>query len=179
MTGEYGESMPLLVLARHAHTVPAVESGTDDFDRPLSPAGAAQATRMGAFLAGFAADGAIDTVIASSALRTVTTAEAIASELGMSPSAVVQDPTLYSGWLTDWAEAMVSIPEHAAGAVIVGHEPTVSEVVSVVTDGGASGQVPRFPPSSIAVYRLDSWAQLNAPEIAGAARPELIRHFKE
>ena len=177
MAGGYGESMPLLVLARHAHTIPAAEAGTDDFDRPLSDAGQAQARRMGEHLASLSP--AIDTVIASSAVRTVATAEAIASGLGAAPAAVVKHPSLYSGWVDAWADAMAAIPADAAGAVIVGHEPTVSGVVAHVTDGGASGQVPRFPPSSIAVFRLESWDDLNAPHVAGAARPELIRHFKE
>lgn len=173
--------MPLLVLARHAHTVPALDAGTDDFDRPLSRSGAQQAQRMGQFLADATTgtDAVIDTVIASSALRTVHTAEAVAVGLGMAPSSVVQDPSLYSGWVTDWAEAMVSIPTDAAGAVIVGHQPTVSEVVAYVTGGHESESRPHFPPSSIAVFRLESWSQLDAPDIAGAARPELIRHFKE
>lgn len=181
MAGGYGEGMPLLVLARHAHTVPALDAGTDDFDRPLSPSGAQQAQRMGEFLAEYAEEvaGAVDTVVASSALRTVETAEAVAAGLGLAPSVVVRDPSLYSGWVTDWAEAMVSIPSDAAGAVIVGHQPTVSEVVAHVTGGHEGGSSPHFPPSSIAVFRLESWSQLDAPDIAGAARPELIRHFKE
>lgn len=133
---------------------------------------------MGEFLAGFTAgtDPVIDTIIASSALRTVQTAEAVAGGVGLPASAVVQDPSLYSGGVTDWAEAMVVIPAEATGAVIVGHQPTVSEVVAHVTGGTES---PHFPPSSVAVFRLESWAQLDAPTIAGAARPELIRHFKE
>lgn len=177
MAGGYGEGMPLLVLARHAHAVPALDAGTDDFDRPLSPSGAQQAQRMGQFLAEYAEEvaGAVDTVVASSALRTATTAEAVAAGLGLAPSIVVRDPALYNGWVTDWAEAMVSIPSDAAGAVIVGHQPTVSEVVAHVTGGNS----PHFPPSSIAVFQLESWSQLDAPDIAGAARPELIRHFKE
>lgn len=177
MAGGYGEGMPLLVLARHAHTVPAAEAGTDDFDRPLSDAGQAQARRMGEHLATYSPG--IDTVIASSAVRTVATAEAVAAGLGIAPARVVGDPSLYGGWVDDWAKAMTAIPAGAAGAVIVGHQPTVSEVVAHVIDGGASGQLPRFPPSSIAVFRLETWDELGAPGVAGAARPELIRHFKE
>lgn len=188
MAGGYGEGMPLLVLARHAHTVPAVEAGTTDFDRPLSPAGHAQARRMGEFLASDAVPGTrlIDTVVASPALRTRTTAEAVAESLPAAPDAaaasegsVRTDAALYGGWIPEWAEALVTIPADSAGAIIVGHQPTVSAVVAHLADGGASGQVPRFPPSSIAVFRLESWDQLGAPDIAGAARPELIRHFKD
>ncbi|SMY10902.1 phosphohistidine phosphatase [Brevibacterium jeotgali] len=177
MAGGYGESMPLLVLARHAHTIPAAEAGTDDVDRPLSDAGRAQARRMGEHLATYSPG--VDTVIASSAVRTIATAEAVAAGIGIDPAAVVREPSLYNGWVDDWAEAMATIPADASGAVIVGHEPTVSAVVAHVTDGGASGQVPRFPPSSIAVFRLESWDALDAPGVAGAARPELIRHFKD
>lgn len=169
--------MPLLVLARHAHTIPAAEAGTDDFDRPLSDAGQAQARRMGEHLASYSPG--IDTVIASSAVRTVATAEAIAAGLGIAPAAVVREPSLYSGWVDDWAYAMAAIPADAVGAVIVGHQPTVSGVVAHVTDGSTSGQVPYFPPSSIAVFRLESWEQLGAPDVAGSAQPELIRHFKK
>ena len=100
------------------NTIPAAEAGTDDFDRPLSDAGQAQARRMGrarAFLAP-----AIDTVIASSAVRTVATAEAITSGLGAAPAAVVKDPSLYSGWVDAWADAMAAIPADAAEPLIVG-----------------------------------------------------------
>ncbi|HJG79886.1 MAG TPA: histidine phosphatase family protein [Brevibacterium senegalense] len=172
--------MPLLVLARHAHTVPAIDAGTNDFDRPLSDAGLAQARRMGEFLASAAVPGTreIDTVIASPALRTRTTAEVAAGLLPASP-AVQTDEPLYGGWIPDWAEALVTIPADSAGALVVGHQPTVSAVVAHLTDGGDGDSSPRFPPSSIAVFRLEDWAHLGAPDIAGAARPELIRHFKD
>ncbi|WP_019157441.1 SixA phosphatase family protein [Brevibacterium senegalense] len=181
--------MPCLVLARHAHTVPAIDAGTNDFDRPLSNAGLAQARRMGEFLASAAVPGTrdIDTVIASPALRTRTTAEVVAGLLPASPAdgagsgtpEVRTDDPLYGGWIPEWAEALLTIPAQSAGALIVGHQPTVSAVVAHLTDGGASGTEPGFPPSSIAVFRLEDWAQLGAPDIAGAARPELIRHFKD
>lgn len=177
MAGGYGEAMPLLVLARHAHTLPADQAGTDDFARPLSDAGRAQARRMGEHLASYSP--AIDTVIASSAVRTVATAEAVAAGLGLAAAAVVRDPALYAGRVEDWAEAMAAIPPDAAGAVIVGHQPTAAEVVAHLADGGASGMVPQFPPSSIAVHRLESWEQLGAPDVAAAVRPELVRHFRE
>lgn len=169
MAGEYGGSMPLLVLARHAHSSPA-RAGQSDFDRPLSAEGLVQALRLGEHLA----PEPIHTVIASPALRTRTTAEAVVAARGLDPAALRTDPALYAGGLQEWIDAFALIPEESPGAVVVGHQPTVSGVVAHLADGGATGWVPSFPPSSIAVLRLDSWEQLT-----GAVRPEYILDFAD
>ena len=145
--------------------VPAAEAGTDELSTgpsatPVRP----RPGRMGEHLAS-APHPAIDTVIASSAVRSITTAEAITAVWRRHPPTVGEGPGhRYSGWVDAWAECDGPRPADAAGAVIVGHEPTVSVVL---TDSSASGQVPRFPPSSIAVFRLASWDDLNAPHVSG------------
>ncbi len=127
---------------------------------------------MGRFLAGFCAEteASIDTVIASAARRTVQTAEAAAAGLGLPADAVRRDRALYASEAGDWEEAIASVPAEASGALIVGHQPILAEVVAMAAGTSA---LPALPPSSIAVFRPDSWEQLMP---FGA--PELIRDFR-
>lgn len=150
--------MPLLVLARHAFTPSAPASGTTDFERPLDATGLAQARRMGAFLAAFAAGEGrpLDTVIASAAVRTMQTACAAAEGLGMDAEAVRPDRALYNATAAEWEEAIATIPARASGALVVGHQPALMDIVAA-----RSGvwPLPGLRPSTVAVFRLDSWEQ--------------------
>ncbi|WP_101650136.1 SixA phosphatase family protein [Brevibacterium ihuae] len=147
--------MPVLVLARHAK---AARPPVADVDRPLTEAGEIEAARAGEHLAGLP----LTHLVASAALRTVQTGEAVVAALGRAAGPagreaprLLTDRALYESGIEYWLEVIRTIPAEAPGAYIVGHEPTVSAVIGHLCPG--FGVPERFRPSSIAVFDLPSW----------------------
>ena len=114
--------------------------------------------------------------IASAARRTVQTGQAVVEAVNRAHGGTLdepgeltlrEDPSLYAGSVDDWLDAINSIPADAQCAYIVGHQPTVSEVVGHLNPEG--GVPDAFRPSSIAVFDLESWdvepGQYPAPQI--------------
>lgn len=142
--------MPYLVIGRHAK---ADRPPVDDFDRPLTDGGFAEAARLGEFLT----DYPLDCLISSAALRTMQTAQGVADAFAQAgtPLEVRADRALYDSDVDDWVEVISTVPADSTGAYIVGHEPTVSEVI---TELCADFELEtKFRPSSIAVFDLPAW----------------------
>lgn len=162
--------MPVLILARHAK---AEAQGPTDFERSLDSKGLAQAVEAGAEIA---ERWSPDVAIASAARRTVQTGQAVVEAVNRAHGGSIDEPgrlslredaSLYAGEIADWIDAINSIPSDAACAYIVGHQPTVSEVIGHLNPAG--GVPTGFRPSSIAVFDLDSWdlepGEYPAPQI--------------
>ncbi|MCD1284917.1 MULTISPECIES: histidine phosphatase family protein [unclassified Brevibacterium] len=168
--------MPVLILARHAK---AEAEGPTDFERSLNPTGLAQAIEAGAEIA---ERWSPDVAIASAARRTVQTGQAVVEAVNrvtgddsdadadadsVGGLELRQDASLYQGGVEDWLDAINSIPAESDCAYIVGHQPTVAEVVGHLSP--ATGVPEEFRPSSIAVFDLESWnvepGDYPAPEI--------------
>lgn len=161
--------MPVLILARHAK---AEAEGNTDFERSLNAKGLAQAVEAGAEIA---ERWSPDVAIASAARRTVQTGQAVVEAVNRPDGettetgelALRQDESLYAGEIENWLDAINSIPAESECAYIVGHQPTVAEVVGHLSPG--TGVPSPFRPSSIAVFDLESWdvepGQYPAPEI--------------
>lgn len=113
-----------LYLLRHAHAGNPSEWTTDDALRPLSPKGRRQAERLGQFLAERALSP--DSIVSSPRLRARQTAELVADALGMGVSI---DERL-AGPLD--LDVLAAVLEGAGGdsAVLVGHDPDLSEVIA-------------------------------------------------
>lgn len=149
--------MPVLILARHAKAEP---HGPTDFERSLNAKGLAQAVEAGAEIA---ERWSPDVAIASAARRTVQTGQAVVEAVNRHNGepgtgeglALRQDESLYQGGVEDWIDAINSIPSDSQCAYIVGHQPTVAEVVGHLNPN--SGVPEAFRPSSLAVFVLDSW----------------------
>ncbi|HCG57273.1 MULTISPECIES: histidine phosphatase family protein [Brevibacterium] len=149
--------MPVLILARHAK---AEAEGPTDFERSLNAKGLAQAVEAGAEIA---ERWSPDVAIASAARRTVQTGQAVVEAVNRyngEPETgagleLRRDESLYGGGVEDWIDAINSIPADAQCAYIVGHQPTVAEVVGHLCP--ATGVPEAFRPSSLAVFVLDSW----------------------
>ncbi|GAA1624487.1 MULTISPECIES: histidine phosphatase family protein [Brevibacterium] len=144
--------MPVLILARHAKAEP---NGPTDFERSLSATGLAQAVEAGAEIA---ERWSPEVAIASAARRTTQTGQAVVEAVNRVTGGdleLVLDESLYGGGVEDWMDAIRSIPAAATCAYIVGHQPTVAEVVGHLS---ADAGVPEsFRPSSLAVFDLPSW----------------------
>ncbi len=119
----------LLHLIRHAHAGdPAAWEGPDAA-RPLSEKGRSQAERMGRFLAdiGFKTDG----IVTSPKLRALQTAEIVAAHLGID---VVEDQRLAGVLDLETVVAVLRDAEDEERPVLVGHDPDLSELVSILCD---------------------------------------------
>lgn len=94
-----------------------------DFDRPLSEQGMRDAARAGEKLATLGIK--VDVLICSTAVRTKTTAEILATKLSVKD--MVREPSLYNTGPEEYLEAVQSLGDSADVLVLVGHNPTVSE----------------------------------------------------
>ncbi len=113
-----------LVLMRHAAAVPAAIDG-DDFGRPLSGSGRAEALQAAGRLASEAP--AIERILYSPAQRTSATAQIVAAEFKLDADALVAVPELYAA--TPPAIRASIAREHGGARVllVVGHNPGISE----------------------------------------------------
>lgn len=145
-----------LALVRHAKSDWG-DPGLDDHDRPLNERGRRDAPRMARRLAesGFRPD----VILSSTALRTRTTAEAFATELG---AEVSLDPDLYG------APARTLLETAAAAGVpsvmVVAHDPGMSVLAGRLSNDG----IGHMPTCAVATFtwQQDDW------DVASALDPD-------
>lgn len=111
-----------LILWRHAEA----EDGLDDLARDLTGKGEKQAARMAAWLKEKLPDDA--TIIASEAVRARRTAAALSRK-------VVIDERLNPGVIAQNYLAVAEWPERDGAVVLVGHQPTIGRVASMLLSG--------------------------------------------
>lgn len=118
-----------LVLVRHAKS--ARPPDTADHDRPLAPRGIEDATAVGAFLA---KRGAIPgRIVTSAAVRAVETSRILA-DFADPQHPVRVDESLYGGGVATVLAAASGVDD----VMIVGHEPTMSMAVELLTGATAA-----------------------------------------
>jgi len=144
----------LLVLRHGKSDWHGAGSPTNDHDRPLKPRGQRSARLMGRYLS--ASDNEPDLVLTSSAVRAHSTAELAAEAGGWNCRMEVLD-ALYGaspGEVLDIVRAQ-SNPERL---LVVGHEPTLSELVAELVGGIGL----RFPTAALARIDFvgDAWAEV-------------------
>lgn len=148
-----------LTLLRHA------KSGWDDavqrdVDRPLNPKGRRAARTVGAHLRreGFA----FDHVVASPALRVRQTLDEVASGYGAA-IAPAWDRRIYLASAATLLDVIRELPETAATALLVGHNPGLEDLVLLLVPDAAPGLrdavEEKYPTASVAELRLavDRW----------------------
>lgn len=166
--------MKTLTLLRHA------KSGWDDpllrdFDRPLNAKGERAAITVGRNLREMGLT--FDHVVASPAVRVMETLAAVAHGFG-SELAPDYDRRLYLAEQATLLDVIHALPETAASALLVGHNPGLEELVlALVPEGGDErrGDVAvKFPTASVAVmtFAVDRWADV-AP--GGATLSHFVR----
>lgn len=111
-----------LILWRHCDAAP----GVPDELRPLTPLGLAQAARIAQWLgARLPAD---CTIVASPALRAQQTARSLRR-------AFATDERLATGATADDVLAAVDWPDARPAVLVVGHQPTLGQVASLLLEG--------------------------------------------
>jgi phosphohistidine phosphatase len=135
-----------LLIMRHAKSDWGAGLASD-LERPLARRGTKAAKRMGKLLTGIGA--APDLILSSPAVRARTTAELANSAGGWNaPMEIV--PAFYGGSCEDVIEAIRTAPVSAARILVAGHEPTWSDLVSVLI-GGAAVAMPTAAVACLAV----------------------------
>lgn len=145
--------MPLLMLMRHGKSC-WDGPWSSDHERPLAPRGERAAVRMGRFLnhAGYQPT----IVISSTAERAVATAR-LAVEGGGWDCRAVFEEGLYGGSLEVVLDIVGSLDPAVDSALLVGHNPTWEEMVSLLIGGGQF----RFPTAAVACLEIDgAWCDV-------------------
>jgi len=149
---------------RHAKAAP---QGLDDHSRPLTARGTRQAAAVGTYLARSPITGtpSPQLVLSSSARRAVQTAELVVAELEPQVELRVE-PALYGADADDIVEMLRMLEGEAPSVLVVGHNPTVHDLVLLLLDDeDAEGHArlgQGFPTAALAVAALStpSWARV-------------------
>jgi phosphohistidine phosphatase len=151
-----------LVLIRHGKS--DWSGGLADIDRPLARRGRRQAPEAGHWLA---ATIALDLAVVSPAARTVATWDLVAAGLRERPE-VRYDERVYAASGSQLLAIVRELPEAAATAALVGHNPGLEDLLSQLT-----GERRPMPTSAIAVVDLEGpWAEVRADAtLRTAGRP--------
>ena len=147
-----------LVLLRHAKS--AYPTGVPDHERPLAERGVREAALAGDWLR--ANLPAIDAVLCSTATRARETLE----RSGIDAPVRYVD-RLYGATAGTVIEQINHVSDDVNTLLVVGHEPTTSEVVIILAGADGTDTVAleriseKYPTSSIAVLRIDGgWEQV-------------------
>ena len=162
--------MHRLILLRHAKA--AWPEGVADHRRPLAERGQDDAS----VAAGLFGDEipVPDVVLCSPALRTRQTWDIAGAGLDPAPR-LRFERVVYGATIDELIDLARDLPETAATALIVGHEPTMSRTTLALAGASSSGPAVdrvqrKFPTCGIAVLTLDGpWADL-APGNAALER---------
>jgi phosphohistidine phosphatase len=153
-----------LVLIRHAEAAQAAS----DADRPLTDRGFQQAAALGRWLQ---RGGLVpDRVVVSRARRAAQTWERAAARM-TSPPAPIVEARIYDNTVDALLTVLAETPSEAGIVALVGHNPSIGTLASVLDDGAGSPSARRdlqagFPTACVAVFDLGTAFDAIAPESA-------------
>lgn len=156
--------MKRLALMRHGEAV-AYETELTDQARPLTRRGAADAAAMA--MRCRQEYWQPDLIVASPALRTQETAQALARALGIDPTAIVTECRLYQAGSAEWLQIITALPAEVTSALLVGHNPGISQFAQSLMHQEI---IPGFAPATILALTVpaESWQQIG--DVAAATR---------
>lgn len=162
--------MKKIILFRHAKSDWGAEY-ENDHERPLSDRGRKAARKMGAFLTSI---GLVpDSIVTSSARRAQKTL-ALAIDAGRWEGEIRTTAALYDASAWDVLNEIRSEPDETEVLLLVGHEPTWSELVQLLIGGGRI----RFPTAAMARidFEVDHWEEVEsgAGQLRWLVPPKLL-----
>jgi phosphohistidine phosphatase len=138
-----------LVLLRHAKS--DWSGGAVDIDRPLAKRGRRQAPETGRWLAANVAS--IDLAVVSPARRALSTWDLVSAELEGPPRRRIDD-RVYAASDQELLEVVEELSDDLDTVVLVGHNPGLEDLVSLLT-----GEWAPMPTSALAVITIPgSWS---------------------
>ena len=141
-----------LTLIRHAKSS-WKDTSLSDFDRPLNKRGLENAPLMGRVLKKLGLD--FDRMIASPALRAITTARLIARQLGYPAEDIDTREELYAAGTRQLLDCIHSLHNGDTRVALVAHNPGLTELCNYL----CGEMIANLPTCSIAVieFELDDW----------------------
>ncbi|MGD8996918.1 MAG: histidine phosphatase family protein [Anaerolineae bacterium] len=153
--------MKTLTLVRHAKSS-WKERGLPDHERPLNKRGRRDAPMMGERLAQRGVE--VDLMISSSATRAVTTAEAIAEELGYAWDEIVIERRLYEAYAEEILEVIGEQDDWVDHLMLIGHNPGLTSLANFLS----THDIENVPTCGVVElrYHIERWAEVGETEPA-------------
>jgi len=154
-----------LTLVRHAHAK-VQDPPVTDFERPLSRRGRSEAKDTAQQLL---ADALVpDLMLASSAQRTVQTAEILARLLQVPERQLRLDETLYLASAETLLSVLRATGPRIAHLMIIGHNPGISALANMLAPQAGLGEFATAAACTLQ-FEIADWAVINAGSATGAA----------
>lgn len=146
-----------LYLVRHAEAA-TPQGGMEDFERPLTGRGRADAQRMAAEAARLL-DGRKPVLLSSPAVRAITTARRFSEALDLDGRGMRVDARLFEATAGDWLQILREQPATGQPLIAFGHNPGVSEIAGLLC---SALQRVALPPAGMVGLAVDAetWADL-------------------
>jgi len=140
--------MKTILFARHAKSN-WNEAGISDFERPINEKGESDVHKMAKYLqqCGYL----IHEILSSDATRAVTTAEEYKKHL-TPDMPVVLNHSIYQATHLDIIEIIKTLSEKKSTVMIVGHNPTMTDIVNYYTED----DVIDMPSCSVAIVQFEA-----------------------
>ena len=151
--------MKNLFLVRHAHAA----DGSNDHERALTTLGERAADQAGRVLAEARCEPQL--ALLSTALRVTQTWQRIENQLSATPR-VESERSLYLADLDSMQAQLISIPDAVECALLVAHNPGISQLASWLVAAGGSELSDRlrrgFAPGAVAAltFRVAAWSEV-------------------
>jgi phosphohistidine phosphatase len=146
--------MKTLYLMRHAKSSWGFEDLTDE-QRPLNGRGREDAPRMGQALA--KRNTKLDMLLASTAVRSLTTAALVAKEIDYPHGQIVVRPEIYHANVEELLHVVRELPDEAQSVLLVGHNNTITELANLLLPQPLSEEMPTAGIACLH-FQTDSWA---------------------
>ena len=145
-----------LTLIRHAKSS-CDDPALSDFDRPLNKRGMKNAPLMGKIISKRGL--VFDRIVASPALRAITTAHLIAGKQGFPEQDIQQRDELYDASVDELLDCVHSLDNQYASIALVAHNPGLTSLCNYLS--GES--IANLPTCAVAVieFDLDDWRAVN------------------
>ncbi len=157
--------MSTLHLLRHAEAQWQAPGPGGDHARRLSARGIVQARGVGEHLR----DAGIELILASSATRTLQTAEALG--LGVP---IWSSDAIYNAGAMSILEELMTIPSGCGNLLVVGHAPGIPGLAHALADGSSDAEARaliayRYPPATLSTLTVHaSWTKLRTACLVSA-----------
>jgi phosphohistidine phosphatase len=142
----------------------AEQAGRTDFEREIATRGEHDSADTGAWLAGQGFRP--DLALVSAARRTIGTWESVAEGGGFDVEPYLSQ-VLYGAGPETALDLVRESPDEATAILVVGHNPTMAYLASLLDDGEgdpavASAMMSGYPTSAVALFEFDGvWAELS------------------
>ena len=149
--------MKTLYLVRHAKSDWS-DASLDDFDRPLNKRGRNNAPLMGRILREKGVTP--DLIVSSPALRTITTAQLLAREIGYVQEKIVTDKQIYEASVKTLIKVISKQQASRLALMLVGHNPGLTDFANHVSDFDADN----VPTTGVVFiqFAMDDWRNLES-----------------